>query len=117
MTNDELFTLLLDWSEQEDSYSVKDFAKQVEVPYKTIKALSEENEDWEYKFDVARGLLACNAEKAMNANRISGDDGIRYIYENDFFIKEDLRERDEIVPEDEEEFDLWLENKKAEIFK
>lgn len=109
MTN-ELFIQLREWSRQDDSFSIRDFAKSG-MTYKAIYALSKENEVWKYEFSLARTSLACNAEDAINKRKISAKDWSRYTYENDGFLKEQYFEENGVaVPEvavDEKAFDKW----------
>lgn len=106
--SNELFSHLNAWSKQKDSYSMREFIKLIGIPYKTIQALSRENEVWEYEFDMARCRLGLNAHKAINSKKINFDKWLRYAYENDDELREQLREEGEIIPEDEDEFDQWV---------
>lgn len=106
----ELFDHLLEWGENNNSFSIRDFAKLVGIPYKTIQELSKLNEDWEHAFDKTQNRLACNAENAHHHGMIQAEEWSRYVYENDYFIRESMREEDGIiVPEDTDEFDKWFE--------
>lgn len=108
---DELFVQLREWSKQKNSYSIKDFAKQIEIPYKKILDSSKENEDWEDEFEMARTRLDCNALKALEAKKINFDKWLRYAYENDVELREIVRKEGEVIPEDEDEFDVWVVKK------
>lgn len=116
MTNDEvekMFLQLREWSMQEDQYSIRDFAKEIEVPYKTILKFSQENEDLKDEFEIARCQLSCHVHDAINSEKMSFKEGIRYLYENDYEIKEMVRIEGGEVPDDPEEFDAWVEEQIA----
>ena len=107
-----LLNQLGEWAELEDSYSIKTFANEVGIPYKTILALSKENEEFCRFLDMVKERLSCNANNAAFSGRISCDEGIKYFYENDYEFIERLRENEGVViPEDEEEFEAWFEQR------
>lgn len=114
MTN-ALFNQLEEWSQQEDSYTIRDFAKSIGTTCKAFYDLSKENEDWEDEFHIARTRLALHAEEARNALKISVEDFSRYVYENDGLLKEaDFDLYGIAIPEvaeDEEAFDKWHEER------
>ncbi len=113
----ELFSQLHEWSRQKDSYSIKDFENHVGLPHKTIKTLSQENEHWRHDFEIVRCRLVCNAYRAKNAKSINFQAWLRYAYENDYFLRENLQQSEGIViPEDSEELNQWVE-KRIEIDK
>jgi hypothetical protein len=113
MTN-ELFSELKTWSEKKDSFLMSDFSKKVGIPCKTIRTLSQENEDWKYVLELAHGILVCHAYQAMQSNTIDFEKFLRCIYENDNEFRDQLRKKCEIIPGDEDEFDAWIEKKIAE---
>lgn len=112
--NDKIFSHLKAWSKKKDSYSLRDFANLIGIPYKTIQASSRENEVWEYELEMARNRLGCNAHKAIHSKKINFEKWLRYAYENDDELRDQLRKEGEIIPEDEAEFDIWVEKKIAE---
>lgn len=106
-----LFNQLWEWSHQEDSFSIRDFADSVGMTYKAIHDLSKENEEWTYVLGVSKAMLTCNAEKAIITGIITIDCYTSYIYENDYLVREDIQEREGIIiPEDPDEFDDWVKD-------
>lgn len=81
------------------------------MTYKAINDLSKENEEWGHEFNVVRSRLACNAERAFQAHKISVKAWSKYTYENDYFSKEYFFEENGVavpdVAEDEKAFDKW----------
>jgi hypothetical protein len=111
---DEIFSQLREWSKKKDSYSIRDFANNFGTSYKTILALSKEDEVCEYELNMARDRLGYNAHKAIHSKKINFEKWLRYAYENDYELREQLQEEGEIIPEDEDEFDIWVEKQIAE---
>lgn len=111
MTN-ELFNQLWEWSYLEGSFTIRDFAKSIEMTYKTIYDLSKENKDWEHVFNVVRARLAYNAELAFHTRKISTKAWSKYSYENEYLFKEFYLEENGVdvpeVAENEDVFDEWL---------
>jgi len=103
-----LFDQLKKWSGKKTSFSIRDFADEIAMPYKSILALCKDNKDWKFQFDKARNHLACNAENALNSGLISTCEGLRYLYENDFFLKESMRAAGKNIPDDPDDFDEWV---------
>jgi hypothetical protein len=116
--NDALFKRLAAWSEQTNAYSIRDFAKEVGMTAKAIRELSSQNEEWEITFSIAKSRCAFNAEDAFKDTLISGEDLedeiVKSLYENDIFLKDDLRDKGEMIPEDEDAFDEWVTKKIAD---
>jgi hypothetical protein len=111
---DKIFNQLREWSEREDSFSIRDFAKEIDVPYIKILELSKENEDWEHEFNMARDRLALRAEELSMARKITSDECARYTYENDLLLRAHIQESEEIeIPDEPDEFDVWVEERIA----
>ena len=111
---DEIFNRLREWSEREDSYSIRDFAKEINMPYVKLLELSKKNEDWERDFNIARCKLAVRAEESSMSKKITLDEGARYAYENDFFLRDYIEKGESIkIPEDPEKFDKWFDKRLA----
>lgn len=105
---DDLFDQLNKWSRKKISFSIRAFADEIAMPYKSILALCQDDEEWKFQFDTARNRLACNAENALNSGLISTCEGLRYLYENDFFLKESMRAAGKNIPDDPDDFDEWV---------
>ena len=111
---DEIFDQLKEWSQREDSFSIRDYAEEIGVPYKKILELSKENEDWGLKLEMARGSIACRAELTKYFRDKSDNERSRCMYENDLFFRAWLEEEEGIeIPDDPDEFDVWVEERIA----
>ena len=107
--SNELFRELLEWSKKENSYSIRDFAEIVGVPYRKIQELSKENDEYQDKFALAKDGLCINTLESLRKDQMSQEKFLRSLYENDWDLRQRFLEEGNIVPDDPDEFDVWAE--------
>lgn len=103
-----LFEQMLEWSKRENSYSLKDFAKEVGIPYDDLLAISKEDEELGHLFEMSRCHLVSHSFDALNSRIISDYEGLRYCYENGEFDEVLIDEGDDLPPGTEEAFNQWF---------